>query len=111
MSDKELSDFGICEQITLMRLKAKYPNAKSIEFERHNCFWVETVGFSSWPLLNPITDNALNLELRDEYEVEIDYWMCVVQIRKEGDVIAEVSFTDKKQINRAVLECILESVK
>ena len=56
----ELTDLEIRKFITLLGLKEKFPNAKSIEFDdTQNCFWVDTVGFTSWPLLNPLTDGAL----------------------------------------------------
>lgn len=55
-------------------------------------------------------DNAINVELRDEYEVTVDYHHRMVFIF--GDKGRVYRFDDDKtKINRAVCECILESVK
>ena len=70
----ELTDLEICKKISLIELNEQFPRAKSIEFDdRQNCFWVEGVGFTGWPLLEPLTDDALCFKLCFEFGVCIDY--------------------------------------
>jgi len=65
-----MNQLQLCKLFTLMELEAKYPDAKSTEFdERQSCYWVEVAGFSSWPILDVITDLALNCAARDKYDV------------------------------------------
>ena len=67
-----LTDLEIRKQITLILINDKFPKAASIEYDdRQLCFWVETSGFSSWPLENPLTDDALCFMLMVKYGVTI----------------------------------------
>ena len=69
----ELTDLEICKKISLIELNEQFPEAKSIEFDdRQNCFWVEGIGFTGWPLLEPLTDDALCLQLIDKHDVSIN---------------------------------------
>ena len=109
MSNKELSDLEVRIEIAKIYKGGKYdvhsrPAVDYCGIIPRDCVG-KTINF------NPITDNALNLELRDEYKVSVDYHNCLAFICVNGDVAFEVYFTEELQINRVVLECILESVK
>ena len=68
----ELTDLEIRKQITLIKLNRKYPNAQGVEYdERQECYWVEACGFTSCPLLNPLTDDTLVADLIDKYYLEV----------------------------------------
>ena len=54
---------------------------------------------------------SIILGLRDECEVRIVYDKNYVYMYDGKGRLFSAKFTDKSQINRAVLECILESVK
>lgn len=112
MSNKELTDLQVC--IAIAELKG---------FEYTVCLddtgdYIEVDG----QVFHPVACGRLNVELRDEYEVTVDYQSKEVEIHGEvsspesdagyGIVcIASVAFDDKTQINRAAMLCILESVK
>ena len=115
MSNEKLTDLEVSRAIAMLKgLIPKTYGAGPV--------FLKNPMTGSHKIYEPITDNAINLELRDEYEVEIDYSAGEVSIY--GDVdnpesnagydlvqIAIIEFTDKSQINRAVCLCILESVK
>lgn len=68
----ELTDLEIRMTISLIELNKQFPKAKSIEFDKtQNCFWVDSVGFTSWPLLNPLTDDALCFQLMNKYGISL----------------------------------------
>ncbi len=70
---KQLTDLEMCKFITILILKEKFSDAKSIEFdENQNCFWVDSVGFTSWPLLNPLTDDALCFQLMVKHKITFE---------------------------------------
>lgn len=69
----ELTDLEIRKLISLFELHNQFPKAKSIEFDKsQNCFWVDNIGFTSWPLLDPLTDNALCFNLMIKYGIRYD---------------------------------------
>ena len=73
----ELTDLEIRKQITLILINDKFPKASSIEYDdRQFCFWVETSGFSSWPLENPLTDDALCFRFCYEDGISVHYVDC-----------------------------------
>ena len=57
---------------------------------------------------DPITELALNCAARDKYEAEINYDSMEISVWVLIDEY-EVSFNDKYEIPRAVIECILKS--
>ena len=70
---------------------------------------VMAIGFSQG--YNPITDLALNCMLRDKHKVEVDYvgdtnskWVGIFHHKRD-----DTRWSDKKEIPRAVIECILKS--
>lgn len=116
MDDKELTDLEICKAISKMKgyeeiLKGD-PLHQQGKFSVVKSRWKQSGNVKHYGSFNPITDNAINLELRDEYEVTVDYRNSrVYKVTLSGVCVDIIYFTDKSQINRAVLECILESVK
>ena len=67
---KILTDLEIRKAITKFELNEQFPKARSIEFDdSQNCFWVDNIGFTSWPLLNPLTDDALCFRLMIKYGI------------------------------------------
>ena len=68
----KLTDLEICKRITEIELRRVFPKAKSMEFEKSQaCFWVESAGFSSWRLLDPLTDDALCFRLMTQYKISL----------------------------------------
>ncbi len=102
---QELTDLGINIKIAELRgAKETFINfaesTVTAVFDNRTCFGYDAL------------DNAPNLELRDEYEVTICYVTNQVYIVKfPTGICHNQEFTDKSQINRCVLICILESVK
>jgi len=101
-----LSDFEVNEAIAKLRgatetLRNTENGRLTAVFGSVSCF-----GYS------PITDNDLNLELRDEFKVEISYFhrRAVIYNWDTGQQWT-VCYFDGESPNRAALECILESVK
>lgn len=69
-----LTDLEIRKAISMIVLVKQFPLAKSIEFDKiQNCYWVESAGFTSWPLLNPLEDDALCFQLMTRYEISLNY--------------------------------------
>ena len=108
--DKELTDLEVAVEIAKLKgisCRADYRCVRVIPGHANggNCLSSHT------HIFNPITDSALNLELRDEYEVEIDYFnkRCTMS-NDNANITSYVKFTDKSQINRAAMLCILESL-
>ena len=101
MNNKELTDLEICRGIARIKTLGFAVDFDG-KFSAHNVDWFP---------FNPITDNALNLELRDEYELRIIYDKGYVYLYSAKGLLFTSEFTDKSQINLAVCLCILESVK
>ena len=115
INGKEWTDLEIRQQISLIELNEKFPKAKSIEFDdRQNCFWVEGIGFTGWPLLEPLTDDALCFSLGFKFGVCIDYESGDVFIRG-GDgfdgCLSVIKFEDGcfESLKRAVCLAIIKS--
>ena len=82
----ELTDLEIRKKISLIELNEQFPKAKNIEFDdRQNCFWVEGIGFTGWPLLEPLTDDALCFRLMIKYSdsVSINKAICLAIIKSK----------------------------
>jgi len=121
----ELTDLEICKEISMMELKRQFPEAKTIEFnERQNCFWVEAVGFISWPLLDPLTDDALCFQLMVKYDVKREWeaydfigWNYHCIDNKNPERITERTFFGKGKEtadispNKAICLAIIEAYK
>ena len=59
---------------TELELRSHKPSLKSIEFDDiQMVYWVETYGFSSYPLMDAISNLGLNCAARDKYMTEISY--------------------------------------
>ena len=105
--DKELTDFQIKKRVVELRYGDKW--------DVHTNEPAGFIGIIPKDCMGKVAkidpfDNALNLELRDEYGVTVDYHHRMVFIF--GDKGRVYRFDDDKtKINRAVLICILESVK
>ena len=50
INGKEYSEFDINKRCAEILAWESEPHVKSVEFDRHNCFWVEHVGFSAFPV-------------------------------------------------------------
>lgn len=117
----ELTDLEIRKQITLILINDKFPKASSIEYDdRQLCFWVETSGFSSWPLENPLTDDALCFMLMVKYDVERVYepydcigWHYKCLLTQEKLILERTYFgkgeeTPDISVNKAICLAIIE---
>jgi len=53
MNYEEMSNDKINELVTIAVIKQTHKNIKAVESDvNQGCVWVETVGFSSWPILD-----------------------------------------------------------
>ena len=69
-----MTDLEIRKLITEIEINETVKNIKSCEFDDiQNCYWVEAVGFLSYPLLNPLTDKALCFDIAEKAELDIEY--------------------------------------
>lgn len=106
MSNKELSNFELCIDI------AKALGADKVT--SNNKMTTVTAVFKNRTIFdfNPITDNALNLNIRDELEIVINYFENLVIIYNyQTGQNWSVGFNDKLEINKTVCLAIKESVK
>ena len=104
--DKELSDLDVCIEIE------KLKGFTLVYSDNLGDYSIGTPYAKDDRRFDPITDNALNLELRDEFEVVVDYNnLEVICYKSKSAFMTTTNFTDKSQINRAVCLCILEGVK
>jgi hypothetical protein len=68
----ELTDLQIRKKITEIELSDGIAKDKPIEFdEKQNCYWIESAGFSSYPLLDPINDDGLCFRLMIKYKIRL----------------------------------------
>jgi hypothetical protein len=103
----ELTDLEICKAISLIELNEQFPKAKSIEFDdRQNCFWLERIGFTSWLLLEPLTDDALCFRMMIKYKIDINFSREDNKIIAWHDEYVEIESTIP---NRAICLAIIKS--
>jgi hypothetical protein len=106
----ELTDLEIRKRVTEIELNATFINAKSIEYdELQRCYWVETAGFSSYPLLNPLTDDALCFQLMVKYEcgvINVAKGVFVTQCK-----MAHSEANHNTTVNKAICLAIIEANK
>tara|TARA_R110000796_G_scaffold153558_1_gene270112 strand:+ start:346 stop:678 length:333 start_codon:yes stop_codon:yes gene_type:complete len=106
----KLTDLEIRKEISIILLNEQFPKAKSIEFDdRQNCFWVESIGFTSWPLLNPLLDDALLNQLIFKYEISTSFNFCLISMITDKQY--EMNFTDIPSLKRKCLLLIIEAHK
>ena len=111
MSDNELTDLDVCGGIAKKKLGADLLSMENHPYDGI-CAIYKECGLRLRIAFNPITDDALNLQLRDEFEVEVNYFhgRVIIYDHDTGQTW-RVTFSDKSEINRAVCLCILESLK
>ena len=104
----KLTDLEICKRITEIELRRVFPKAKSIEFEKSQaCFWVESAGFSSWRLLDPLTDDALCFKLMVKYKVW--RWSNPAEGKFNACIKNVNGWVSAKTLNRAICTAIIQS--
>ena len=99
---------------TLIELKRLYPDAKSIELDvNQNCYWVETVGFSSHSIMDSIGDLAINHKAMVNYNVNIiSYHRSVTILVSDGvkgSKVIRSTYRSDDLLPKAIIECILKS--
>lgn len=109
-----LTDLEIHKKITLIELNKAYPKAKNIEWDNsQSCFWVEGVGFSSHPLLKPLTDDALCFKLMVKYDCDLispyrpnndTHWECQIFTEDCADAVSVYDDSPNKAICLAIIE-------
>ena len=106
----ELTDLEIRKEISIILLNEQFPKAKCIEFvDKQNCFWVGSIGFTSWPLLNPLLDDALLDQLIFKYEISISFNFCLISMITDKQY--EMNFNDIPSLKRNCLLLIIEAHK
>ena len=70
INGKQYAEFGINKRCAEILAWESEPNVKSVEFDGNNCFWVEHVGFSAFPVQhycnNPADTDAIIDKCLDE---------------------------------------------
>jgi hypothetical protein len=106
----KLTDLEMRKLISMIELNEQFPKAKSIEFdESQNCFWVDSIGFTSWPLLDPLTDDALCFKLMIKYDIapfkcEFGGYECVYDVDL---VLSGSGVVNDENPNRAICIAII----
>ena len=107
---KELTDLEICKRIA----EIKRPNEWIIK-DNKLMIVVEQFGREHQEYWNPITGNALNCQLRDEFRVNIEYWLdqgaVLYILNDDGERVCTIDVDTDEEINRAVCLCIIEAHK
>tara|TARA_R110000764_G_C11012690_1_gene383436 strand:+ start:1656 stop:2015 length:360 start_codon:yes stop_codon:yes gene_type:complete len=110
----ELSDLEIRKMITEIEIERLFPKAKSVEFDRiQNCYWINVVGFESYPLLSPLTDDALCFRLMFEHEISIDHEerLCGKLVRVSNnswEYLGNICYDENTSVNKAICLAIIE---
>ena len=74
MNYETATDFELNVKLTEIVLANRYPRAKSIEFDgRQHCFWVNHIGFSSFPVADYCNDWNATMPLAVKHGVGL---MC-----------------------------------
>lgn len=112
MNCEMMSDAELNIKLNEIVLNNKYPNAKSIEYDgRQNCFWVNSVGFSSFKVEKYCTDISATWPLMIEHGVSVnalfggDYKAFEIYEKTglHGNDIA-----DEKGLLRAIVICLIK---
>ena len=81
INGKLYAEFGINKRCAEILAWESEPNVKSVEFDGNNCFWVEHVGFSAFPVQhycnNPADTDAIIDKCWDEL-MSVKYEYCVL---------------------------------
>ncbi|MDV2400297.1 hypothetical protein [Vibrio cholerae] len=112
MDFETATDQELNVKLTELELTKRYPHAKSIEFDgRQNCFWVNSVGFSSFKVEEYCTDISATWPLMIEHSLTlspvswpeecIGQWGC--ETNDDRDI--SVFLTDPL---RAVVVCLIK---
>ena len=113
----ELTDLEIRKMITEIEIKRLFPRANSVEFDHaQNCYWIQVVGFESYPLLNPLTDDALCFRLMVRYEIvrdweaydQIGWYYTDLENQQSATVKREAFVVDDHGDNRAICLAIIK---
>ncbi|MCO7065255.1 hypothetical protein L4F39_00755 [Vibrio paracholerae] len=112
MDFETATDQELNVKLTELELTKRYPQAKSIEFDgRQNCFWVNSVGFSSFKVEEYCTDISATWPLMIEHGVSVnalsggDYKAFEIYEKSglHGNDIA-----DENGLLRAVVVCLIK---
>ncbi|HDZ9140643.1 TPA: hypothetical protein RUY86_002399 [Vibrio cholerae] len=108
MDFETATDQELNVKLTELELTKRYPQAKSIEFDgRQNCFWVNSVGFSSFKVEEYCTDISATWPLMIEHRVSLIQpdsaeanWSCCDMYGFDG--------AQSEQPLRAVVVCLIK---
>jgi hypothetical protein len=83
INGKEYSEFDINKRCAEILAWESEPHVKSVEFDRHNCFWVEHVGFSAFPVEHYLNNPADTWPIIEKCWVELmaiyDEFYCLTR--------------------------------
>jgi len=96
INGKEYTEFDIDKRCAELLAWESEPNVKSVEFDRHNCFWVEHTGFSAFPvqdyLINPSAAWPIIEKCWDElmrlYPNSLSKWEYIMQKHNCSKLVA-----------------------
>jgi len=100
----KLTDLEICKRI------AEIEGVLKFTYEKPLYGGAEPMSTEALvPSYNPLTDDAINLRLRDKYYVEINYdGYCMIYDETHDCIISEVEWGFVRDINKSVLLVIIK---
>ena len=110
INGKEYSEFDINKRCAEILAWESEPHVKSVEFDRHNCLWVEHVGFSAfpvehylnnpadtWPIIEKCWDD-LNKSILRNGGLRKSHWQDTMQMHKCTKLVAAcICFIELKE--------------
>ena len=79
MNYSNLSEREIDILVSILVARSKNPKAKSVEYdETQNCIWVESAGFSSWPIESYCDNWANTGPIIVDNSIQFNYDTCQV---------------------------------
>ena len=103
---KDLSDLAICKRIAEIEgKKVVGENYASVSIE----IFCPTLEIPAHQQYNPLTDDALNLQLRDKHCVEVAYdGYCLIFDEEHFVVIVSIEWDNVKGINKSACLAIIK---
>ncbi len=119
MDFETATDQELNVKLTELELTKRYPQAKSIEFDgRQNCFWVNSVGFSSFKVEEYCTDISATWPLMIEHGIELSpcfngWWFAGVvdSYTHDEEALSYSGITTCENPLRAVVVCLIKTLE
>ena len=81
INGKEYSEFDINKRCAEILAWESEPHVNSVEFDRHNCFWVEHVGFSAFQVEHYLNNPADTWPIIEKCWDDLNKFVDIVGLR------------------------------